>query len=249
MRRVVAFACALGLTATLAPVLQAQPFIIPPFSEDEAAGGIVDLDLTTDAALVLAPCDGGDLEWEALPDGAEGFAIPGQFLEVRWEHLCRGWDLPLRDGVAYRHVTVEFDLYLDRWVSPIFHNITSLRRTSSRRNQRILYYGLVLRGDKRRTLLDFGHERQAKVDGPWREGTTYHLVFDVDVPSKKVNMQVYEGEDLIHEVGGKLSSREIKNLRGQVVRLDFSSGGIAHHAYFPPFGSQYSNLKVTLTPF
>ncbi len=246
MRRVTAFACAIGLTTALAPALQAQPFVVPPFAEDSVA----DLDLATDAALVLAPCDGGDLELEALPDGAEGFAISGPFLDVSWDSLCRAWDLPLREGVAYRHVTIEFDFHLDSWVTPIFHNITSLRRTGVRKNERILYYGLTLRGDKRRTLLDFGHEKQLKEVGPWQEGGAYHMVFDVDIPAKRLNMGVFDMDgNLVQEMGGKLTARELKNLTGRVVRLDFSSGGIAHHAYYPPFRSEYSNLKVTLVPF
>lgn len=245
MRRAVAFSCALGLTAAFAPALQAQPFVVPPFSEEAA----VDLDFTTDAALVVAPCPEGDLAWEPLPDEAEGFAISNDFLEVRDGDPCRAWDLPLREGVAYRHVTVEFDLYLDRWVTPIFHNITSLRRTGVRKNERILYYGLVLRGDNRRTLLDFGNEKQLKQVGPWQQGGTYHIVFDVDIPAKRLTLSVYDGEELVQQLGGKLNAREVKNLPGKLVRLDFSSSVVAHHAYFYPSGWRFSNLKVLLEPF
>ena len=245
MRRVAAFACALGLTAAFAPALQAQPFVVPPFADDAP----VDLDFTTDAASTAVACNGGDFELEPLPDDAEGFTVSGPFLNVSWDDLCRAWDLPLRDGVAYRHITVEFDFYLDRWVTPIFHNITSLRRTGVRRNERILYYGLVVRGDNRRTLLDFGNEKQLKQFSAWEAGTTYHVVFDIDIPSKRLDMSIYKGEDLMQQMGGKLTAREIKNLPGKLVRLDFSSGGVAFNAYYPPFQSEFSNLKVVLEPF
>ena len=245
VRRVVGFALALGLIAIFAPVLQAQPFAVPQVS-DEAS---FDLDLATGEANTSVPCTDGDFAMEPLPDDAEGFTITGPFLNVSWDDLCRAWELPLREGVAYRHVTVEFDLYLDHWVTPIFHNITSLRRTSGRKNERILYYGLVVRGDNRRTLLDFGNEKQLKQFSSWEPGTTYHIVFDVDVPAKRLDMGIYKGEDLMQQMGGKLTAREIKNLPGKLVSLDFSSGGVAFNGYFPPFDSEYSNLKVVLEPF
>jgi len=42
-----------------------------------------------------------------------------------------------RQGVPYKAVYVEFDMRLDHWVTPIFHNLTSLRRTSAKRLQRV----------------------------------------------------------------------------------------------------------------
>ena len=46
-----------------------------------------------------------------------------------------------------------------------------------------------------------------------------------------------------------MTAREIKNLGGdKMVKVDFSSGGVAFNAYFPPRGWTFSNLKVTVVP-
>jgi hypothetical protein len=221
---------ALGLCAAFAPALHAQT----------STG--VDFEILTAAAG--GGCAAGTAEPQPLENG-EGFTIPGEFLEVQPVDLCRSFDVPLAYGVAYRRIEVEFDLALDHWVSPFFSNITSLRRSGKKRNERVLYYGLILRGDKRRTVLDRGNDALTKVDGPWQEHNSYHITLSADLNARKINLNVYQGDQLVHTVSGKMTAREIKSFTDKVVRVDFSSPGVGDGAYFPPAGSRYSNLTVT----
>jgi hypothetical protein len=166
---------------------------------------------------------------------------------VRAADLCRAFELPIPNNVAYRHIKVEVDMYMDRWTTPLFHNIMSLRRSGRTRNERVLYGGMIIRGDNKKTVLDLGRESLKKEVGPWAPGTTYRLVMDADVPSKKVVLSVFEGENLVQQISGKLTAREIMSVAGKRVKVDFSSPGVGDGAYFPPTNWTFSNLKVTAT--
>jgi hypothetical protein len=199
--------------------------------------------------IVSVPCTDGGFARDPLPDGAEGFAVAGEFLHVRTIDLCRSFDVPLRLNVPYKAIYIEYDLELDRWVTPIFHNISSLRRTAAKRQQRFLLYGLMIRGDKRRTILDLGHEKQIKTVHPWQEHTKYRIVMEANLPGKRIKMDVFKDGQWVFGSQGKMTAREIKNLGGdKVVKVDFSSGGVAFHAYFPPTGWKFSNLSVRAVP-
>lgn len=240
LRRALSVAAMLALTAL--PVLAQEDVLdfadFDPFDAQSLIG-----------AASSPPCPNGDAVLEALPDGAEGFAIPGTFLDVKATDLCRAYEVPLRVGVAYKAIRVEFDMYLKNWVTPVFHNITALRRTGSKRNERILVYGLIIRGDRRRTLLDLGNEKLVKEFHPWKTETQYHVVMEANRSSKKVRMDVYEGETWSHGAQGKMTARELKSLGGdKVVKVDFSSSSVAFNGYFPPTGWVFSNLKVEAIP-
>lgn len=244
LKRALFIAALLAVTTALAPAFAQEEIFMPsgfdPFDPESLWGEV----------LVLAPCTDAGLPQEPLPDGAEGFTVAGEFLQVRADDLCRAFTVPLRVGVPYKAIYIEFDLELDRWVTPIFHNIASLRRTGPKKHERILYWGLIIRGDRRRTLLDLGAERSVKQDHPWQEGAKYRLVMEANLPSKRIKMDVLnENGDWVFGTQGKMTAREIKSLGGErSVKIDFSSGGIAHHAYFPPTGWKFSNLKVTAIP-
>src|SRR6185436_1718688 len=117
LRRALFIAAVLTLASALAPVFAQEiseeiftPAGFDPFDPEILVGGVNDSVPCTDAGLALQP----------LPDGAEGFAIPGEFLLVKNEDLCRSFNVPLRLGVPYKAIYVEFDLDLDQWVTPIF---------------------------------------------------------------------------------------------------------------------------------
>ena len=246
LKRSLLIAALLTLTTAFAPVYAqaiSEEIFVPagfnPFDVESIMGEIVSV-----------PCTDGGFEREPLPDGAEGFTVTGEFLQVRTIDLCRSFDVPLRLNVPYKAVFVEYDLELDRWVTPIFHNISSLRRTAAQRQQRVLHYGFMIRGDKRRTILDLGHEKQLKVVHPWKEHTKYHIAMEVNLPGKRVKLDVFNQDgSYAFGVQGKMTAREIKNLGGdKVVKVDFSSGGVAFHAYYPPTNWRYSNLTVRAVP-
>lgn len=242
---------ALLATALLTFTVALVPAAAQPFSDEvfiPANFNPFEIESVVGAAAGVACTDGG-LALEPL-EATEGFAIPGDFLTVQNDDLCRSFTVPLRQGVPYKAIYVDYDLELDRWVTPIFHNISSLRRTASKRNARVLYYGLIIRGDKRRTILDLGGEKQVKTDHPWQEHGRYHVQMEVNLPGKRIKMDVSDMEgNWLFGTQGKMTAREIKNLGGdKEVKVDFSSGGIAFHAYFPPTGWRFSNLKVTAVP-
>jgi hypothetical protein len=247
LKRALFIAALLALTTVLAPVFaqRVSEEIFVPAGFDP-----FDPEILTDNGLVLAPCTDAGLAQEPLPDGAEGFTIAGEFLQVKRDDLCRAFTVPLRVGVPYKAIYIEFDLDLDRWVTPIFHNIASLRRPGPKRHERVLYWGLIIRGDRRRTLLDLGAEKSVKQDHPWQEQTRYHLVMEANIPGKRIKMDVFNADgSWVFGTQGKMTAREIRSLGGErSVKVDFSSGGIAHHAYFPPTGWTFSNLKVTAVP-
>jgi hypothetical protein len=191
-----------------------------------------------------ATCAAGESEPQPLARG-DGFTIPGTFLDVKANDLCRSWDVPLVPGLKYNAITVEFDLELDHWASPLFNNITSLRRSAKKRNERVLYYGLILRGDRAKTVLDLGNDVLKRVEGPWREGGRYHIVLSANLGAKKVSLSVYQDDQLVHSVSGRMTAREIRTVGENIVRVDFSSPGIGDGAYFPPANSKFSNLTVT----
>jgi hypothetical protein len=225
-----------GLCAALPAATQ----VFPSFDEDllGAVGG---------EARVQATCQPSNAELLPLEEGGEGFRVEGDFLRVQPTDLCRDFELPLPNNVPYRHIRVEVDVHMNRWTTNLFHNVMSLRRSGRTRNERVLFGGVIIRGDNRKTVLDLGREQQVKAVGSWSPGTTYRMVLEANVPSRRVTLSVYQGENLVQQMGGRLTSREIRSLPGKRVKVDFSSPGVGDHAYFPPTGWTFSNLKVKAT--
>jgi hypothetical protein len=205
------------------------------------------LDVLTDNVLVVEPCPNGTVAPEPLPDGALGFTVAGTFLDVVPGDLCRTYDLPLQADTPYRQIRVEFDVHVDHFVTPWFHTVSSLRRASSRRNERILYYGLLVKGERRRTIFDLGTHQALKSDGPWQEGGDYHVVLEFNGPNRRTTLRVFQGDTLVKQMSGRASAREVRPLTNRPVSVDFSASGIAHHSYYPPTGWRFSNLRVEIT--
>jgi hypothetical protein len=193
--------------------------------------------------------DGGDAPAATegtgtLVTGQDSLSFPGVFLAPRQGNSTRAFALPLRPGVRYRRITVDFDLYLNKWQTPLFHAITSLRR-----NDRTLYYGLILRGDRAKTIIDLGHEQMAKGEGPWKPRTRYHIRTVTDAANRTVTLSVFQGGNLVHTVTGRLVSNDLSVPAGKTMSIDFGIGKVADGAYFPPFGWQYMNLTARAEAF
>lgn len=154
-------------------------------------------------------------------------------------------DLPLERGVAYQRVVVEFDLFLRKWQSDFFHGITALRRPARNRADRILYYGLQLRGDNLRTVLDLGvHDQTVKGFGPWKEGGRYHIRLEYNLADRRVSIQVSQNGAVVHALQGPAHHFDLSD-NGNPIRIDFGQDGIVPDSYYPPFGWTYSNLRAT----
>src|SRR5262249_23604757 len=55
----------------------------------------------------------------------------------------RQYILNLQPGVKYHRITVDFDVYINRWQTSIFQAVAGLRRSD-----KTLYWGLLIRVDK-----------------------------------------------------------------------------------------------------
>lgn len=196
--------------------------------EDEEEGGISS---TAEAAPLVS---------------ADHLSIRGVFLNARKGDSYRVFDLPLSSGVRYKRVTVDFDLYLHKWVNPLFHGVMALRR-----NDRTLYAGLILRGDRAKTILDLGKEELArdKHSGPWRPRNNYHIRITTDVETRRVTVQVFQRGKLVHTLAGPLTTPDLSVSGGRKMRVDFGGTKVADGAYFPPYGWKYSNLVVQAERF
>jgi hypothetical protein len=178
------------------------------------------------------------------PDANGSFSLPGTFLDARAGDSYRAYELALRPNARYKRLTVEFDLFLNRWQTPLFHAVSGLRRAD-----KTLYYGIILRADRAKTILDLGRGQLAKDDGGlWQEGTTYHLRTTYDVQTRKVTFEVFRGGAKVAVVTGAMTSTDLRQTKSKV-RIDFGIARIADGAYFPPIGWRYSNLEVTAVPF
>lgn len=202
----------------------------------------------------LVPADGGG----GPQDGSVVFTLPGQFSVGN--HFA-SYDLPLQDGVQYGHARMEFDLQIERWLpthplNPNFKNVASFRRSAKSRPERLLYWGLILKGSGDfRTILDMGMAPGAEDGltiksgkGPWKPRNSYHLVFDFDAEARRITFEVYQGGQRVQRLEGPVVFTDIFNLPDKRVRVDFSSDGVGDGAYFPTTGWKYSNLVVKLTP-
>jgi hypothetical protein len=202
--------------------------------------------------VILGPAASLDKDLAPIDDGSVTFSLPGQFANG---NTFAAYDLPLQDGVQYGHARVELDLYVDRWrpvhpLNPNFKNVASFRRSAKSRSDRLLYWGLILKGtDDYRTILDMGKEETIKSGkGPWQERATYHLVFDYDADSRRIVFEVSQNGQLVQRLEGPVVFSDLFNLPDRKVRIDFSSEGVGDGAYFPTLGWKYSNLLVKLTP-
>jgi hypothetical protein len=195
-----------------------------------------------------------------VDDGSLHFDLAGTFADGA---NYAAYDLPLAAGTRYGRARIEFDLYIDRFHqlfpgNPNFETVASFRRSASKRADRVLYWGLIIKGSGDfRTLLDLGLPPGATgVDGtilksgkgPWQERTAYHVVADYDAVAGTVLFQAYQGGSLVQELSGPINNPDVSNLADQLVRVDFSAVGVGDGAYFPTNGWKYSNLTVRLFP-
>lgn len=171
--------------------------------------------------------------------GQDNVTHKGVFLNARQGDSYKAFELPLRAGARYKKVTVDFDLYVNKWSTPLFHSIASLRR-----NDRTLYYGLLMRSDRRKTIIDLGREKTATGVGPWAQKGNYHIRMTADAQARTITMEMFQGGNLVHTVSGPMTNWDLSVSAKTRIRVDFGATKVADGAYFPPYGWKYSNLAV-----
>ena len=248
---------ALLLATSLAGPLVADELMLP----SQAPGSEIELNAealqsSTAYEAVTEPLEISSVLQQALqPDGTVEIAAPGQFLAAKRGASYKAFEVPLLPFVAYKSATVEFDLYFNKWQTPLFHGITSLRRTGDR-HTRVLYYGLILRGSNGyKSILDIGKDPRTgegeilrSESGPWRPRTNYHIRMDYDLIARRVTLTVLKGGKVVQTLAGGINSLDLSTDGQRRVLLDFGQTGVADGAYFPPIGSIYSNLRATFVP-
>ena len=169
---------------------------------------------------------------------------PGLFFQAKVGDSFKQFDIPLVEGVRYKKATVEFDLYVDKFPNGIFAGVTALRRTD-----RTMYFGLIVRGGRSKTIIDMGVDDDIldRQSGPWKERTNYHLVFEYDTVTSRLTYKTIRNGTLVETLSGPINHLDLSK-NGKVMRVDFGMSGVADGAYFPPIGWKYSNLKVTFEP-
>jgi len=195
---------------------------------------------TLDGDLVPGAGGGG-----GNPSGTVVFQQAGTYLAAKQGDSYKSFTLPLLNGVLYKKATVDFDMFIGRFPKGLFAGVMSLRR-----NDRTLFYGLIIRGDRQKTVLDMGIKDDVVTGGnggPWAEQTTFHVNIDYDTPSGDLTFKVYQGGNLVQTLVGRLNHPDLVQ-SNNVVSVDFGMTGIADGAYFPPIGWTFSNLKVTFVP-
>lgn len=211
--------------------------------------------------VILGPAASLERDLTAPPpveDGTVSFNLPGQFAVG---NTFASYDLPLKDGVQYGHARIEFDLFVNRWLqthpdNPNFKNVASFRRSAKSRSDRLLFWGLILKGSGDfRSILDMGMAPGAhdgltikSGKGPWKPRNSYHVVLDFDAEARRMVFEVYQEGQRVQRLEGPVVFTDIFNLPDKKVRVDFSSDGVGDGAYFPTTGWRYSNLTVKLTP-
>jgi len=177
-------------------------------------------------------------------DDNGSFKVDGTFLDAQPGASFQSYNINLKPGVKYRRITIDFDLLVGRYQTPIFHAIAGLRRTG-----KVLFMGFLMRADKSKTLVDLGHDRLLKDVGPWHEHTQYHVTMIVDTVTKKGTLVMSQDGNPVETVSGKLTNTDLRTIvAAKPVRIDFGIPRIADGAYFPPVTWKFSNLQVVAIP-
>jgi len=189
---------------------------------------------------------GGALDGSLEPISRPGevvFNVPGDFLIAKNGDSYRTYNVPLVPNQKYQKATVDFDMFLNRFPNGLFTGVTAMRRANRDRHQRILYYGIQLRNDNKKTGLDLGEEVLVRGNGPWKVRTQYHVRMEYDLVVNRVTITVFQDGRQVHSVSGPPQTPELVD-NGNPISVDFGQTGIADFAYFPPIGWVFSNLQV-----
>ena len=159
--------------------------------------------------------------------------------------------LPLVPGVAYRRVTVDFDMTIHKF-GPVFDSIIGMVHAGGPRFHHTLYYGFNLRGAIGRVFGDLGQatlDAVVKRNVGFAEGGTYHVRILYDTPAKAVLFLATDksGALVMDALGGSFNW-DVRDAGNAPVRLFFGLDGVGDGAYFPPFGYSFANLHARATP-
>lgn len=191
----------------------------------------------------------------AQPPAAAGKTVvldrPGPFFTPTAAASYLDLPLPLVPGVAYRRVTVDFDMTIKKF-GPVFDSILGLVHAGGPRFHHTLYYGFNLRGASGRLFGDLGQatlDSVVKRNVGFAQGATYHVRILYDTQAKGVLFLATDKKGaLVMDVLAGSFNWDLRDSGNAPLRLFFGLDGVGDGAYFPPFGYTFANLHAQATP-
>jgi hypothetical protein len=156
--------------------------------------------------------------------------------------------LPLVPDRAYRKVTIDFDVNINKF-TPIFTGLVGMLHAGGPRFGKTLYFGTFIRGARNKTLVDLGSpvvEPALRIYSPWKQNALHHVTIVYDAEGATTRMLVTREGKTVMDAWGGAYNLDIAD-RGAPVRVSFGLNGVADNAYFPPIGWKFSNLKIQIT--
>ncbi|HEY0781543.1 MAG TPA: hypothetical protein VGE98_03745, partial [Thermoanaerobaculia bacterium] len=153
---------------------------------------------------------------------------PGTFLRAVNGNSYISYNFPAKAGVPYKLATIEFDMGIGQMSTELlFTGVTSFRRPSSERSQRVMYYGIQIVNRNSKTTLDLGvQDVLVKTVGPWKNNHNYHVKISYDMVARQVTLQTYEGGVLTYTIAGNIQHFDL-SANSNPLQVDFGQTGIA----------------------
>lgn len=197
-----------------------------------------------DYSQFVAPASGGH---NALIDpGASGQLqrISGQFFRSTKTQGNLAIQLNVPAGVNYDSMTVEFDMFTDRFPTPLFTATAQMRRKSAGG----LFWAHTIRGGGRnKSIIDMGvgdglvHQGS---NNAWAERSNYKVRVHYDTVAGRITFQTFRGSQLVESLGGSIGRFDLRH-DGEGMEMIFGLSKPFDNAFFPPYNFRFSNLLVT----
>lgn len=188
----------------------------------------------------------------ASPGQAAVLNKPGLFFTSTAANGALVVPLPLTPGVAYRRLSIDFDLSMKNY-TPLFTGVVGMYHPGGPRFGKTLYFGFNIRGNKGRILADLGQatlEAAVKRSVTMPQKTNYHVKIIYDTAQRGTLFYITNastGKVVLDMLTGVFNP-VLEDVGGAPVRVQFGLPGVADQAYFPPTGWKFSNLHVVATP-
>lgn len=178
-----------------------------------------------------------------VPDGAVVFRKDGQFLNAVVGDSAVEFEIPVVAGRDYKSAEVVFDFFLDRFNTNLFHTISSMRMDG-------VVFTLIVRGDRLRTIVDTNATSVGE-GADWLLKRTYRVRAVANAETNELFLNIKRGSENIQTISMPLGRRRLGSfVANRPLRIDFSQDRVLENgAYVPLWGSKFSNLVVTVTPF
>jgi len=188
----------------------------------------------------------------APPGKAAVLDMPGLFFTSTAANGALVVPLPLTPGLAYRRVSIDFDMNLKDF-TPLFTGVVGMFHAGGPRFGKTLYFGFNIRGNKGRILADLGQatlEAAVKRSVTLTQRTNYHVKIIYDTAQRGTLFYITNantGKVVLDALAGVFNPI-LEDTGSAPVRVQFGLPGVADQAYFPPTGWKFLNLHIVAVP-